>query len=79
MVTANGARGWRPEGWSSENIARENMPSFKWGTQEYSQVIRGIDIGADAMLEAIFGVNATHMSGFAISQSIETLKHIKED
>jgi len=45
---------YRPPEWNSEDIAKENMPLFKWGTQEYAQVIRGIDIGADAIIKALF-------------------------
>ena len=46
---------WRPKDWNSETIAKENVPSFKWGSREYGEIIRGIDIGADAMLEALRG------------------------
>ena len=44
---------YRPEGFNAETIAKENMPSYAWGTQEYAQVIRGINIGADATLKAL--------------------------
>lgn len=44
---------YRPDGFDAEVIARENMPFYAWGTQEYTQVIRGINYGADAMLEAL--------------------------
>uniref|UniRef100_A0A6M3L9A9 Uncharacterized protein n=1 Tax=viral metagenome TaxID=1070528 RepID=A0A6M3L9A9_9ZZZZ len=44
---------WRPgEGWD-ETLAKENMPSYSWGKNEYGVFLRGISVGADAMLEAL--------------------------
>lgn len=64
----------RPEGWNTEDIAKENLPLFKWGTQEYAQVIRGIDIGADAMLEALFKLAKESPTGkFIIDSNIITV------
>lgn len=36
-----------------ERIATENLPLFKWGTTEYAIFVRGIQAGADAMLETL--------------------------
>ncbi len=47
------ANSWRPDGLNAEEVAKGNLPLFVWGTQEYGQVIRGIEIGFDAMLEAL--------------------------
>lgn len=47
---------WRPDDWDSERVAKENLPSFTWGTKEYGDVIRGVDLGADAMLESLESV-----------------------
>ncbi len=33
---------------SDEETAKENMPLFKWGTQEYLHTIHGIEIGSKA-------------------------------
>lgn len=44
---------WRPDKDWDERIVQENMPCFKWGTVEYGVFIRGVKIGADAMLEAL--------------------------
>jgi len=44
---------WRPKGFDAEQVAKENMPLFKWGSQEYGVMIRGIEVGADAMFNAL--------------------------
>lgn len=52
--------GYRPDGWNSENIAKESLPLFKWGTQEYALVIKGIEIGADAYEEGLKKAPGSH-------------------
>ena len=37
---------------SDEDIAKQNIPLFKWGTQEYLHTIHGISLGRKAQLEA---------------------------
>jgi len=55
---------YRPDGYDLEVIARENLPMFKWDTEEYAQVVRGIDIGADAMLKALKKDSLPHDASF---------------
>ena len=60
---------WRPDNFDSERIAKENLPLFKWGSRECGDVIRGIDIGADAILEALMELAKESPTGTFIIDS----------
>jgi len=47
---------YRPEGWHTETIARDNLPTAKWGTEECEAVIKGIELGKDAMNDVILKI-----------------------